>query len=483
MRGFLVAVLLAAACGDGGDTHGVDAPPPDVPVDTPPAYAACHEFTSSGHAVPVHATGTLDGADVASPAMCDQVDAPYGIESAGPDSVVRVDGLTPGATYVVRLASGADLAFYVATGCSTPVGPAANECQLFVDATAAHTETGTFIASGSSAYVVVDYYQSHAPSDASWALDVYAQACTTDAQCGGATPVCDDGRCVECVNSFDCKSADAPRCDTGTETCTQGMDACLTDDSGEPANDGPAGAPVLALDGSGAATQNGLICSMPSSEADYIAFDVAALGDTWDVDLAWSGTRDLDLEIDDADGTSLGASFWEQPEHVRLTYLPVGRYYARVSEFQGDAGGVPYTLTAQRTAGVGCTTSADCAAEFRNQIFRGSCQAGACVALDGAGSVAQDGACDSVSDCAAGLACSSFFFVANADTRDVCEPGCTSDAECGTGYVCTTYLQQNFCVQKCTADAQCPTSVDTQPTSGQPWYRLTCDAATGRCQP
>jgi Cys-rich repeat protein len=88
-----------------------------------------------------------------------------------------------------------------------------------------------------------------------------------------------------------------------------------------------------------------------------------------------------------------------------------------------------------------------------------------------------------VSDCAAGLSCSSFFFVANADTRDVCEPGCTSDAQCGAGYVCTTYLQQNFCVQQCTADAQCPTSVDSQPTSGQPWYRLTCDVATGRCQP
>jgi hypothetical protein len=314
-------------------------------------------------------------------------------------------------------------------------------------------------------------------------VDVYAQACTSDAQCGGATPVCDDGRCVECVNSFDCKDASAPRCDTASETCTQGIDSCLTDDNGEPGNDGPAGAPVLALDGSGAATLNGLICSVPASEADYIAFDVGTLGDTWDIDVAWSGTRDLDLEVFDATGTAVGVSFWEQPEHVRLTYLPVGRYYAQVREFQGDASGVSYTLTAQRTAGAGCASSADCAAEYRNQIFRGSCQAGACIAIDGAGAVAQDGACDSVSDCAAGLSCSSFFFVANADTRDVCEPPCSSDAQCETGYVCTTYLQQNFCVQKCTADAQCPTSLDSQPTSGQPWARLTCDVATGRCQP
>lgn len=482
MRRFLVLLMLAA-CGDGG-THGTDAPPaPDAPVDTPPAYPACREFTSSAQTVPVHASGTLDGADVASPSMCDVVNAPYGIESAGPDSVVRIDGLTAGATYVVRLVSGADLAFYVVTGCSTMDGPAASECQLFVDATAAREESGTFVATQTTAYVVVDYYQSHAPSDASWTVDVYAQACTSDAQCGGSTPVCDDGRCVECVNSFDCKSATAPRCDTTSETCTQGTDACLTDDSGEPANDGPAGAPVLAPDGGGTATQNGLVCSMPASEADYIAFDVGAIGDTWDLDLAWSGTRDLDLEVFDASGTTMGVSFWEQPEHVRLTYLPVGRYYARVSEFQGDASGVPYTLTAHRSAGPGCTTSADCAAEYRNQIFRGDCAAGACVAIAGGGAVAQGGACDSVSDCAAGLSCSSFFFVANADTRDVCEPGCTSDAQCGTGYVCTTYLQQNFCVQQCTTDAQCPTALDSQPTSGQPWARLTCDVATGRCHP
>jgi hypothetical protein len=457
----------------------MDAPPPDSPVDTPPAYPACHELDQAGRTLPVHVSGTLDGADLEAPASCTTVDAPYGIESAGPDSVVRIDGLSPGTTYAVRLVSGADLAFYVVTGCSTPTGPAPDQCQLFVDATAADREVGTFVARASTEYVVVDFYQSHAPSDASWTLDVYAQTCTSDAECSGATPRCDDGRCVQCTTSFDCASATAPSCDTITDTCAQGTDQCLTDDTGEPANDGPAGAPVIAPDG----TSNGMICSVPDSEADYVAFDVTTLGETWDLGLAWSGTRDLDLEVFDATGATLGVSFWEQPEHVRLTYLPLGRYYARVTEFQGDATGVAYTLTAQRTPGTGCTSSADCAAEYRNQIFRGACQAGACVAIDGAGAVAQDGACDSLSDCATGLSCSSFFFVEGADTRDVCEPSCASDADCGTGYVCTTYLSQNFCVQKCSSDAQCPTALDRPPASGQPWYRLTCDVATGRCLP
>ena len=476
-------LVSLAACSGGGATHGVDAPPPDSPVVAPPEYPACSELTAPGHGLPAHVTGTLSGADLTAPASCTTVDAPYGIESAGPDSVVRLDGLAVGATYVVRLVSAADLAFYVVTGCSTPQGPAADECQLFQDATAAHEEIGRFVASATSEFVVVDYYQSHAPADASWALDVYAEACTSDAQCSGATPACDDGRCVQCTSSFDCASAAAPTCDATTDSCTQGTDQCLADDASEPANDGPAGAPVLAVDTTGTATRDGWICAVPASEADFVAFDVTSLGETWDLALQWSGTRDLDLEVFDASGNALGVSYWEQPEHVRLTYLPLGRYYARVTEYQGDASGVAYTLTAHRTLGAGCTSATDCAAEYGNQIFRGACQAGACVPIEGAGAVAQGGACDSVSDCASGLLCSSFFFVAGADTRDVCEPTCASDAECGTGYVCTTYLQPNLCVQQCTSDAQCPTALDTQPASGQPWYRLTCDVATGRCLP
>lgn len=482
MRPVLV-LLVVAACGGGGNSH-----PADAPVDTPaidsPDFAACQEFGAAGMAVPVHATGTLMGADVSAPSTCDAVNAPYGIESAGPDSVVRIDGLVPGTAYDVRLVAAADLSFYVVSGCSTSAGPSSSECKLFVDATSTGEEVGRFVASETTAYVVVDYFQSHPPGDASWTVDVYAEQCTASAQCGAATPVCHDGQCVQCASSFDCTDPAASRCDVTTFTCTAGMDLCAPDDNGEPANDGPAGAAVVAAGGS----VDGLICSSPKTEADFVAFDVAALGDTWDVSLAWSGTRDLDLEVFDAQGTPMGYSFWEQPEHVRLTYLPTGRYYARVTEFSqtADGTGIAYTLSAARTAGPGCTTAADCAAEYRNQIFRGNCQAGACVSIEGNGAVAEGGACDSVSDCTSRLSCASFFFVANADTRDVCARDCSSDTDCaplGTGYVCTTYLTSNFCVQKCTADAQCPTAVSSQPASGQPWARLTCDVGTGRCLP
>jgi hypothetical protein len=457
-----------------------------MPVDMPPAYAACREFGMTSAIVPAHVTGTLANADVQSPSQCNSVDAPYGIESAGPDAVIRLDGLVPGTAYVVQLDSPSDLAFYVASGCSTSTGPAAAECKLFVDASADDEEVGRFVAETTSIYVIVDYYASHTPANQSFALDVYPEACTTSAQCGAGSPVCLNGKCVQCASSFDCTDAAAPVCDKTTAACVASTDQCTSDDAVEPADDGPAGARTLVPNGSGAASATGTICSTPRGEADFYKLTVNSVGETWDFQLTWSGARDLDLEVFDATGTSFGKSFWEQPEHLRLTYLPTGTYYVRVRDFSAQtATPVAYVVQAQRTTGPGCTTRAQCATEYRNQVFRGNCVAGACVSIDGAGLVQEGGACDSVSDCGSSMSCSSFFFVANADTRDVCARTCSNDNDCaplGGDYVCTTYLIRNFCVQKCTGNEQCPTSLDSQPQVG-PWYRLTCQLSTGRCVP
>jgi hypothetical protein len=80
------------------------------------------------------------------------------------------------------------------------------------------------------------------------------------------------------------------------------------------------------------------------------------------------------------------------------------------------------------------------------------------------------------------LSCPSFYFVADADERETCARSCASDADCTTDSVCTTYFTTNFCVRKCTADDQCPTSLDDVPVT-PPWYRFTCNVATGRCAP
>ncbi|MEO7092755.1 MAG: hypothetical protein ABI175_05860, partial [Polyangiales bacterium] len=396
----LVAVLglALAACGGGGTAPNV----PDASVtvdggaDAPPAFAACAEFDSApGVAVPAHVVGQLGTSDVESPSSCSMVDAPFGIESAGPDRVIPLTNLIPNAPYVVKLTSSSDLAFYVVTGCASITGPAADQCQLFVDAVGGgDPEVGTFIAGGNMAYVVVDYYASHAPPSNDFTLDVYPEQCQDSGvgQCGATTPACFEGRCVGCVTSFDCTSAATAVCG-GSQTCIAGSDQCLSDGSGEPGNDGPAGATMITLDGTGHSSIVGKVCSSPATEYDFFAFDVTTLGETWLLQLGWSGGRDLDLHVFDATGKDLGLSFWEQPEQVRLTYLPIGRYYARVREFVStpDASPVTYTLTTQRTLGAACTGAADCATEYRNQLFRGACSAGACVPIDGNGAVAEGG--------------------------------------------------------------------------------------------
>jgi hypothetical protein len=476
--------MLVGACG-GDNLTPPDAGAPDAVFDPAPLFPACREFAGAGATLPLHMTGALAASDVQSP-QCAEVDAPYGIESAGPDTVVALDNLVPGTAYIVRLRSPADLGFYVATGCSSIVGPTAAECPLFVDALGAGgDEVGRFVATASREYVIVDYYASANPSTQTFTLDVYAEACTTSSGCDGATPVCFQGRCVECADSFDCGNAALPRCDGASNACAAGVDSCSTSDAYEPADDGPAGAYLFSPDGSGDDSTTSEICSSPRDEVDYYAFEVTSAGETWDITLTWSGTRDLDLEVYDSGGTQLALSYWEQPESLRLTYLAIGTYYIQVSDFAQSAAAVGYSIAVHRSTGTGCTTAADCASEYRNQLYRGDCDAGACIAIAGNHAVGSGGACDSTSDCAAGLSCPSFYFTSGAETRAVCSPTCNGDTDCagmGADYVCTTFLIQNLCVQKCVTDDQCPVDIDSPPSAG-PWDRLHCQVSTGKCMP
>jgi len=91
------------------------------------------------------------------------------------------------------------------------------------------------------------------------------------------------------------------------------------------------------------------------------------------------------------------------------------------------AAAAEYTLTATRVSGTACTSAADCAAEFRNQLLRGECNltSGACEPIDGAGAVALG------------------------------EP--------------------------CATDVDCPAILFEAPPGGGPWQHFSCDSSSGKC--
>jgi hypothetical protein len=476
----LVAISIVAACDGGGDAMP-DAGPPSGDG----AQAACREIGTPAYtasSLPMRIDGDLvgAGADLESPAACAEVDAPFGAISAGADQVIEVTGLEPGAEYRVRLEADEDLAFYVVTGCSSADGPTDSDCLLFVDASSDRVETGRFVAPAATAFIVVDFFSSRTLDRTSFSVDLYQSGCDSDDDCDGTTPTCVDHRCVGCTTSFDCKDPQAPVCDTASHTCRAGSGGCAGDDDArENRDDGPAGATPLPLG------TTGYLCD-GLDERDYFRFDVDTPGEYWQVSLAWLVGEDLQLEAYDATGQLIGKSLHEMPEQMLLTYLPVGRYYVSVSwrDPRSSAAPVLYSIAALGIAGYACVEDSDCADAYRNQAHRGRCEDGACVRIEGNGTVPVGAACDSQSDCDADGECPSFLFTADADTRSVCGLHCRADADCaamGSGHVCTTYLPENFCVQRCTEDDHCPVLADTAAPVGEPWARYVCQESTGRC--
>src|SRR5690349_20582151 len=104
----LLSVALVAACGGGTPEGGPDAGAVDAGVDAemPIEYPACDEFRDPeqrASALPLALAGDLAGAgaDMETPPDCDVVNAPFGMESQGADTVIQIDGLTIGTEYAV----------------------------------------------------------------------------------------------------------------------------------------------------------------------------------------------------------------------------------------------------------------------------------------------------------------------------------------------------------------------------------------------
>jgi len=291
----------------------------------------------------------------------------------------------------------------------------------------------------------------------------------------------------ECDSSFDCGDAALPVCNTGQ--CVAGTAQCTGDDTaddGAGGDDGPAAARDLTGPVGTPVVLTGNLCNTPSSEADWYKVTVAATeGVVFDLGFGSGNGEDLDIAVFDGSNRLYGVSFWLNPEVVTLSHLAAGTYYVRLLRFDGpSATAIPYTITATRTAATACVTRADCASVYSTQLYRGSCNAGACEFIP-SGTAADGAPCDSFDDCNSGD-CSYIAFESDAD-KSVCTHSCTSSTECaslGTGFACTTGFTTNVCLPGCAQDLECGANVNSSALdSGQPWNYFTCTASTGACSP
>jgi hypothetical protein len=146
-----------------------------------------------------------------------------------------------------------------------------------------------------------------------------------------------------CVTDFDCASSSTPVCDSGT--CVAGSSACTSDDAGEDADDGPAGArPLDAVPGV-AAGMTAAVCGVPASEADYYK-TTASSGVPLTATLSWSGSDVLGIAAFDGTGTLLGSSQGLSPQAVTVS-RPDGTYYLRVmnATVPASSEATPYAIS------------------------------------------------------------------------------------------------------------------------------------------
>jgi hypothetical protein len=388
-------------------------------------------------------------------------------DPVGNDQVVQLENLTPGQLYVVSVDSAAaDLSFYVAEMCDA-AGPTTGACLLFNDATVAGTaEINAFRAPASGRVaVIIDSYD--AAELGAYTLSVSEGECSTLYDCTtGAAPICDAGNTFLCV--------------PGPNTCT-GDDAA---DTGATSDDGPGGAQVIT-----GPTQvvTGAVCAEPVGvEGDWFAVTVLD-GESVDLQLDFdAGAADLDVYVFDGTGVLWGLTFWQAPETVNLTYLPAGTYYFMVNAFapSGPAA-TAYTATFNVGPAQTCATSADCAAEYTTQVYRGNCAASGACEFIAPGAATNGAPCDSADDCMSGF-CSYLFFESDAQDS-VCSTMCTVTQDCaavGAGLTCTTGFSTNFCLPSCANDIECgvvQTGAVNDP--GEAWNYLTCTVADGTCGP
>ncbi len=344
-------LVITAACGDDGPKSNTDGGNGDGGGET------CSTAPLSIASVPGSVTGTVKGAGADLNAPEGSCTDEYGYyEPVGEDTVVAINGLTPGMRYGLSLQSeNDDLSLYVTASCPPATGMVAG-CTTFTDEAIVFftndPEEITFTATASTHYVVVDTGIEAADiADGNFELKVAPASCgpqTEETDCTGGTPYCREFACRQCVSPFDCASG-TPSCNE-SYTCVAGPAQCTGDDAREDgtSDDGPSVATMLTAPTAGPGVSiDGAICNTPIAEQDWYK---VTLDRNVRLSLDFTGAaNDLDLYLLNAQGQIVErAESNAGINEVILTedITASGMYYVVVTQYapMNNTTAVPYTL-------------------------------------------------------------------------------------------------------------------------------------------
>lgn len=282
-------------------------------------------------------------------------------------------------------------------------------------------------------YVVVDGFED---ASAAYAMTL-AVSCGSDADCADGL-VCSylDGGCIESL---------APICG----------------DDADEANDVPSSATPVDVTLDEQVLTGLAVCE---DDDDWRVFELSE-PTSIEVILSFDRDRDLNMGLFDDEGrlVQVAATADQQPEILRMPYLPTGTWYLVVDHNPTGLGNdVPYTLEvfAQIES---CSSNSDCTTDGRQL-----CEDGGCVPYTPSAPAGPGELCDATDDCEEGLGC----FQGEPGIDDnFCTANCESNADCAAfvdGY-CLDLFQTALCFDACTDDDDCPSL----------W---SCDAGSGRCE-
>jgi len=263
---------------------------------------------------------------------------------------------------------------------------------------------------------------------------------------------------VSCASDADC--ADGLACSYLDGGCIEPLPPICGDDADE-VNDLPSSATVVDVTIDEQVLTGLAVCE---DDDDWRVFELTE-PTSIEVILSFDRDRDLNMGLFDDEGrlVQVAATTDQQPEVLRMPYLPVGTWYLVVDHNPTGLGNdVPYTLEVFVEA-ESCSSNSDCTSNGRQQ-----CVDGGCVPYTPDEPAGPGGLCDATNDCEDGLGC----FQGEPGIDDnFCTTNCESNADCAgfdDGY-CLDMFQTALCFDACSNDDDCPSL----------WA---CDTGSGRCE-